>query len=253
MTDSQYLSPPSGKLIISTDPDALALDVGEALCSFIRQRVGEAGCVRIALSGGSTPRKLYQWLATQDIPWDAIRWFWGDERNVPLDHSDSNYLMVHSAMLGPADVPQATVFPVPIDVDHPEMTAQAYEQKMREEFGADVCEKGFPRFDLILLGLGEDAHTASLFPHTTALHADDRIFVENWVPKLSAYRLTLTASAINAARNVWFVIAGAGKQAALRNVWGATENPDEFPSQLVHPTMGQLVWWLSHEAHPMDV
>lgn len=240
------MQPPIGTLRTFSDLAAMCTAVHEAFIDLARATVRTQDVFRVSLSGGSTPKRLYQQLAAADLPWDRIEWYWGDERNVPLDHADSNYRMVREAMLDPARVPAAQVLPVPIDVGDPAAAARAYEQMMRERFG-DVPR---PRFDLVLLGMGDDAHTASLFPETEAITAEQRWFVENWVPKFSAYRLTTTAPVINAAAQVWFLVSGENKREALRNVWGPHRDPQRFPAQLVDPTQGELRWMVGREAMP---
>lgn len=240
--------PPHGKLRLCDDANAMAAEVAVAVQQLSTTQVRDQGIFRIALSGGSTPQRLYQLLAQMDLPWQSIEWYWGDERNVPHDHPESNYRMVNEALLHCGKVPSELVFPVPINVDDPAATAQQYEATLRRQFGAKADESSLPAFDLVLLGMGDDAHTASLFPETTALSINDRLFVENWVPKFSTYRLTITAPLINAAQNVWFLIAGANKQTALRQVWGDQQEPTLYPSQLVHPSPGELCWWVSRDA-----
>lgn len=240
------MQPSTGTLRTFHDPQAMRNAVHAAFVELAQATVQERGVFRVSLSGGSTPKRLYEQLATSDLPWDHIEWYWGDERNVPLEHAESNYRMVREAMLDPANVPAAQVFPVPIATEDPAAAARAYESMMRERFG----DARWPRFDLILLGVGDDAHTASLFPGTTAIAEERRWFVENWVPKLDAYRLTTTAPVINAAAHVWFLITGENKREALRHVWGPERDPERFPAQLVDPSGGDLQWMVGSEALP---
>jgi 6-phosphogluconolactonase len=220
--------------------------VQEVLASFIRlakEAIEARGIFRVSLSGGSTPKRLYEEIAKSDLDFSRIQWFWGDERNVPHEHSDSNFRMVNEALLRPAEISAANVFPVPVDVGNPAAAASDYEATLRHEFGVDEPVHGspsdpmdFPQWDLVLLGLGDDAHTASLFPETSALDIGDRWFVENWVEKFSAYRYTLTAPAINSGREIWFLISGSGKKAAVGKILGNDRNIRLFPSQLIRPT-----------------
>lgn len=214
--------------------------VTDAIAELIRQAVAERGQCRISLSGGSTPRGVYERLAGRDLPWSNIHWFWGDERNVPPDDPESNYRMVCEAMLNHVPAPVANIFPVPVNIADPAAAAIEYEQSLKDVFGAS------PVWDLVLLGMGDDAHTASLFPATAALEQSERIFVENWVEKFDAYRYTLTAPAINTGREIWFLVAGEAKRDALAQVLGNERNPQQYPSQLIHPTR----WFVTRDAHP---
>ncbi|XZE53774.1 6-phosphogluconolactonase [Planctomycetaceae bacterium SH139] len=240
------MQPPFGTLQLYDDAPALAAATAIAFQELANQVIATDRPFRVALSGGSTPQRLYRLLATTALPWDQIEWYWGDERNVPHDHPDSNYRMVCEALLNTAPVPPANVFPVPIEVDNPTATARNYAETMQRQFQSTT----FPRFDLVLLGIGDDAHTASLFPNTSALQVSDKVFVENWVPQHDTFRLTLTAPTINAASHVWFLITGENKQDALAKIWGAAQEPQQFPAQLVKPENGQLRWLTSREALP---
>jgi 6-phosphogluconolactonase len=168
---------------------------------------------------------------------------WGDERNVAQDDPQSNYRMVKEALLDPANVPASSVCAVPVNLAKPQQAALDYEIKLREQFG-EAADGSWPRWDLVLLGLGEDGHCASLFPHTSALQTKDRWFVDNWVPQLDTHRLTLTFPAINSARDVWFLVAGQGKQPALQTIWTGERDVQKHPAQGIQPTRGKLQWWL---------
>lgn len=219
---------------IETFPDAPALQLAvvDRMVASLQQAVGERGGASVSLSGGSTPKRVYEMLASRDLPWDKIDWFWGDERNVPHDHEDSNYLMVRKALLDPAGIPADRIHAVDVQPDDPAAAAQAYENTLRDFFAG----QSQPAFDLVLLGMGDDAHTASLFPATKALTENDRWFVENWVPKFDAFRYTMTAPAINSGRQIWFLVSGSNKQTAMGQVHGNHHNPAEYPSQLITPT-----------------
>ncbi len=214
-----------------------------AFVALARQTIEERGVFRVALSGGSTPQQLYELLSQTSLPWDRIRWFWGDERCVPHDHPDSNYRMVREALLDPIGAAAETVFPVPVQVDDPAATAQQYESTLREQFAGQAE----PVWDLALQGMGDDAHTASLFPETQAIHETERWFVENWVPKFDAFRFTLTAPAINSASNIWFLVSGVNKRKALDSVWNEPPQPEQVPSQLIRADHPGLIWWITHD------
>ncbi|MDE0867246.1 MAG: 6-phosphogluconolactonase [Rubripirellula sp.] len=212
----------------------------DAFCELANTSIDSTGVFRVALSGGSTPKRIYEMIAERDLCWDRIHWFWGDERNVPLDHSDSNARMVHEALLDRVDIPITNIHEVPVNVTAPAEAARQYELTLREHFG-DV---GFPTWDLALMGMGDDAHTASLFPETAALREQKRWFVENWVGKFDGYRYTLTAPAINSARQIWFMVAGAGKREALATVISGQKNAQLYPSQLIQATR----WLVTRDA-----
>ena len=217
------------------DVSALQVNVAEAIASLIRVTAERNGQCNIALSGGGTPKRIYELLVDLDWPREAAHWFWGDERNVPPGDDDSNYNMVHAALLQPADVPPSHVHRVPIDegeTDNPATISQQYEDVLKSHFGSH----DWPAFDLVLLGMGDDAHTASLFPYTKAIDESSRWFVENWVEKLDTYRYTLTADAINSGSEIWFLIAGANKREALRAVREGGRDVQTYPSQLIRPT-----------------
>ena len=196
----------------------------------------------IALSGGSTPKALYEALANQNLPWSKIYVFWGDERYVSPDHPDSNQGMARRAWLDKVDIPATNIYPMPTDANDPERDAQKYENQMREFFQVPSGE--FPTLDVVLLGMGDDGHTASLFPHTEALQVRDRsIAVGN---KDGQPRLTFTVPLINQARSVIFIVAGANKQAALAQVFAPQGDDMTYPSRLINP-VGEL-WWLLDES-----
>jgi len=213
------------------DKPRLQRAVADAFCDLAIQAVDRQGVFRVSLSGGSTPRDVYRMLAERDLPWDKIHWFWGDERNVPPDHDDSNYRMVRQMLLDHAAIPESNVHAVPVDPNDPASAAAEYDQILRDHFASH-----WPDWDLVLLGMGDDAHTASLFPATAALAETERWFVENWVEKLDAFRYTLTYPAIPSARNIWMLISGSAKRPALTAVLEAPADLQRFPAQGVSAT-----------------
>lgn len=222
------------------------------------QYANENGIFAVALSGGSTPRKMYSLLAGEPFlstaPWRSTHFFWGDERCVAPDHPESNYRMAHETLLSKIPTPPENVLRMPGEVEPPSAAAARYESDMKAAlagYGKDYVSGGeppMPRLDLVLLGMGADGHTASLFPGTEALRASGRIAVANYVPRLHAHRITLTAEAINNARNVVFAVAGADKARALREVIEGERRPEEYPSQLISPRSGNLVWMVDEAA-----
>jgi 6-phosphogluconolactonase len=204
----------------------------------------------VSLSGGSTPRALYSRLAqaAPNLPWDKIYFFWGDERHVPPDDQDSNYRMVRETLLSQAPIPPEHVFRMYAENPDAARVAEEYERTVREFFGLKPGE--LPRFDLVLLGLGPDGHTASLFPGSAALREGSRLVVANWVEKFRHYRLTFTAPVINNAAEVMFLVSGAEKAAALRAVLYSNASAEEFPAKLIQPRNGQLIWLVDRAALP---
>jgi 6-phosphogluconolactonase len=222
--------------------DALVQRSLELILTKVHEAVAERGIFTIALSGGSTPKPLYEAIAAQDLPWDKIHVFWGDERYVPPDHPDSNEGMARQAWLDRVAIPPANIHPMPTDADDPTVAAQTHEQQLQEFFKSSPGE--FPSLDVILLGMGDDGHTASLFPHTNALQVRDRLITVG--NKSGQPRITFTAPLINQARCVMFMVAGANKQAALTQVFASNGDDATYPSRLIQPK-GEL-WWLLDQA-----
>jgi len=209
------------------------------------QAVQASGRFTVALSGGSTPKVLYSLLAAKpNIPWDKICFFWGDERHVPPDHPESNYRMTSEALLSKVPARRENIFRIHAEEKDAAAAALQYEQSLKDFF--HVSPGQFPRFDLVLLGIGTDGHTASLFPGTAALNETQRLVVANWVPKFNTHRITFTFRVLNAAACVIFLASGPDKAAILHEI---LENPDaDLPSQRVRPTNGALIWLVDQAA-----
>jgi 6-phosphogluconolactonase len=219
----------------------LARAAAETFVEEAAKSIKEKGSFAVALAGGSTPKALYELLATEyrdTLDWKVVHAFFGDERTVPPDHEDSNYRMAQHVLF--SRVPVGSVRRMRGELD-PRDAAALYEKELAEFFG------GPPRFDLILLGIGKDGHTASLFPGTPALDVTDRWSVENPVEKLNTVRLTLTAPVLNAARKVVFLVAGEVKAEALREILEGDADPHDYPAKLVHPPDGPD-WFVDREA-----
>ncbi len=238
---------------VLADATAVARRAGEYVARRADEAVRQRGRFTIALSGGSTPRTLYELLASPAaaalgpaLAWERLEVFWGDERYVPSDHPDSNYRMTREAMLGRVPIPHDHVHPIPTDLADPQDAAASYEQTLRRVF--QLTEGGLPRFDLVLLGLGPDAHTASLFPGSAALQDQGRLVVANWIEKFHSFRITMTAPVLNHAACVLFLVSGSEKTVALREVWYGPRDPQHFPAQLIHPESGELVWLIDRAA-----
>jgi 6-phosphogluconolactonase len=203
----------------------------------------------VALSGGSTPRGMFSFLATNyhdRLPWNKMFFFWSDERHVPPDSPESNYRMAHDALLSKVPVRAANIFRVPAEKPDASQAAREYEETLRRFF--KLPAGAFPPFDLILLGMGPDGHTASLFPETSAVHETERLVVSNWVEKFKTDRITFTAPLINHAKVVMFLIAGSDKSSALREVLEGHQPADLYPSKLIYPTSGRFIWLVDQAA-----
>jgi 6-phosphogluconolactonase len=200
----------------------------------------------IALSGGNTPNQLYSLLATEEyskhIPWKNTFIFWGDERCVGLYDNQNNAHVAISLLLDKVNIPLLNSFPIPVNLP-PEKAALQYEQTITSFFGKDA-----PVFDLILLGLGENAHTASLFPGTNILTEQNRLVKEVYVEEQKMFRVTMTAPLINRAKNIAFLLTGQAKAEVLKTVLTAPYQPNKYPAQLIKPTNGKLFWLVDEEA-----
>jgi 6-phosphogluconolactonase len=257
---TRMLQKSNAQVRVYRDPEELALKAARHFARLADQYVIGCGRFTVALSGGSTPRAMFSVLAAapflETVPWSSICFFWGDERCVPPDHSDSNYRMTSEALLSKIPVPPENVFRIPAERSDPEQAAEEYATTLAAFFltGPGVNRTGtaplstVPRFDQVFLGMGPDGHTASLFPHTAALQAGEQIAVANYVEKLKAHRITLTPVTINNARNVTFLAAGKDKAETLRNVLEGDYQPDLYPSQLIRPRNGTLLWMVDEAA-----
>lgn len=237
-------------IMISSTLEALMFTAATGIVDAATKAVAQKGVFTIALSGGSTPETLYALLATpalaRDMPWDHVQVFWGDERHVGPDDPESNYRMAREALLDRVPIPAANIHRIPAELPNAETVAAAYEDELRRSFSLEAGE--WPRFDLLLLGLGDDGHTASLFPHSPALQETRRLVVANPVPKLGTTRITLTLPVINNAERIWFLIVGGKKAAALHAVLEGPTDPDTFPAQLINPADGELLLLLDTTA-----
>lgn len=230
---------------ILTDAAGIARRAAREFLSAAAAAVKDKGSFSVALSGGSTPKALYAMLVDDpslraQLPWDKMQLFFGDERHVPPDHPDSNFRMATEAMISKSPLKPAQVTRIKGEYVDAEQAANEYDQAIRSYF--KLAAGKFPRFDLVLLGLGGDGHTASLFPGTKALHETSRTAVRNWVGKLLTDRITMTAPAINNSAQVIFMVAGADKAPALTAVLERNYEPEQLPAQLIQPENGTLLW-----------
>jgi 6-phosphogluconolactonase len=255
---TKMLNRSDAQVRVYRDTGEVALKAARHFARLADQYVVGSGRFTVALSGGSTPRAMFALLAeapfADTVPWEAIHFFWGDERCVPPDHADSNYRMANETLLSRVPVPAENIYRIPAELPDPEQAAEEYAETLRAFFARHASAAGTtplidrPRFDLIFLGMGPDGHTASLFPGTAALQVTDKPVVANYVEKFSANRVTLTAPTINNARNVTFVVAGSDKAEPLHEVLEGAYQPELYPSQLIHPQHGSLLWMVDEAA-----
>jgi 6-phosphogluconolactonase len=239
-----------GGLVVVEDAATLAREAAERVAACARAAVAARGRFALALSGGSTPRALFQQLATpplrDELPWSRTEVFWADERCVPPDHTDSNYGMARAALLDPAGVPAERIHRIRGELD-PGAAASAYEAELARVLGGAPGGPA-PALDLVLLGMGADGHTASLFPGTAALAERRRWVAANDIARLGTHRITLTFPLLNQAAHAWFLVAGADKAAVLREVLEGPVDPTRLPAQGVRPEAGELVWLVDRAA-----
>jgi 6-phosphogluconolactonase len=234
-------------------PDLLSLSraAAEAFVACAREAVQARGLFTVVLSGGSTPKTLYLMLAEdshlkEQVAWEKVHFFFSDERHVPPNHPDNNYRMVYRALLSKIPAPPSNAHRMATELVDPVPVADDCEQVLREFFRLSPGE--FPRFDLVLLGLGAEGHTASLFPGSKALEETSRIAVATWVEALQTWRITLTIPVLNNAAEVIFLVSGAAKAQALKDVLEGAHDPTRWPAQAVQPTRGRRLFFVDPEA-----
>ncbi len=252
-------------LRVLADAEAISQAAAEELVRAASEAQSARGRFTVALSGGSTPQHLYQLLAgppyRSQVDWKRVEVFWGDERCVPPDHRDSNYRMARESMLDRLPIPAGQIHRIEAERSDRAAAARDYQATLARVFGIDLqggggggqspphappCEP--PSLDLVLLGMGPDGHTASLFPGTTALNETQQWVVVNSVPKFASDRITLTVPILNRAREVVFLVAGTDKAARLAEVLEGPHDPTRLPSQLIQPTSGKLIWLVDRAA-----
>jgi 6-phosphogluconolactonase len=230
---------------ILPDGAAIAKRAAQEFVQAAQGAVRAKNSFNVALAGGSTPKALYGLLVNDStlrsqVPWDKMHVFFGDERHVPPDHSESNFRMATEVMISKSPLKPEQVTRIKGEYLDADQAALEYEKALREYFKLKDGE--FPRFDLLLAGMGNEGHTLSLFPGTKALLADGRIAVRNWVGKLYTERITLTAPAASNAAEIIFMVTGADKALALKAVLEGPFEPDQLPAQLLQPKSGKLLW-----------
>ncbi len=236
---------------VEPNPAALARRAADFFVDHAIEAVAARGVARVAISGGSTPKAAFATLAEQGehwrerMPWQKLDLWWVDERCVPPDDAESNYRMTREVLLDQVPLNPGQIHRMEGELA-PDEAAARYEAELRKSFG--LREPEVPRFDVVQLGMGPDGHTASLFPHTDALRVTDRLAAANYVEKLDMWRVTLTRPVINAARNVFFLIAGTEKAMIVNEVLEGPRDPQRLPSQFIAPVNGILTLLLDQAA-----
>jgi 6-phosphogluconolactonase len=242
-------APPAVRQLANAEQ--LSRDAAEDVIRLAAEAIAARGRFSMALSGGNTPRRLYQVLAEtpfrEQVDWPRVQLFWGDERALPPDHPDSNFRMADEALLRRVPVPDTHIHRMQAERPDRDAAARDYQAEIARVMGVPA-DGPPPAFDLILLGMGPDAHTASLFPHTAALSERTRWVVANYVPKFTAYRLTMTPVILNRAAHVAFLVAGAEKAVILAEVLEGPSDPARYPCQLIRPESGSLTWYVDRLA-----
>ena len=231
---------------VCADVNELSLRAAEAAVRTINESVQTNDTCSVVLSGGNTPRTLYRLLSSQfrdQVPWTKIQIFWGDERYVPPDDPQSNYRMAKETLLDQVPSSTRNVHPMPTSLPDPDVAARDYEKTLRNYFSKD-----WPRFDLVLLGLGEEGHTASLFPRSPALEETRRWVVGVKAPSEPPLRLTLTLPALTESANIYFLVAGSNKAQALYHVLAGSPDPKSYPASGIRRAGGTVIWWVDREA-----
>ncbi|MFC5408139.1 6-phosphogluconolactonase [Larkinella bovis] len=231
---------------ISDTADQTVVALADFFVETAKRAIAENGRFSVALSGGSSPKKLYELLATPDfsrqLDWDKVDFFFGDERYVPADHPDSNALMVKKALFDPLRIPAANIFTVDTSLP-PDEAARQYTEAIQKRYQAVQV-----RFDLMLLGLGDNSHTASLFPHTPVLHDPSVSVKAVFLADQNVYRITMTAPLINLAHRLAFLVYGKGKAEAVEAVLNGPEDIENHPAQLLRKAVGEVHWFLDEPA-----
>ncbi|MDE2180902.1 MAG: 6-phosphogluconolactonase [candidate division NC10 bacterium] len=238
-------------LLVIADPTTLAREAATRLTRIAEEAVARCGRFVVALAGGSTPTRLYSLLAAEPyctrLPWQNTHVFWGDERAVPPEHPDSNFGMAATILLNRVPIPADQVHRMQVEQADLDATAGEYQAEIARTLAAQPSDEP-PAFDLILLGLGTDGHTASLFPYTQALRETARWVVSNYIPELKATRLTLTIPILNRGATILFLVSGAEKASVLQAVLQGPADPERLPAQLIRPVTGRLVWLVDQAA-----
>jgi 6-phosphogluconolactonase len=226
--------------------DHLSLGAAQEFVRLVNMAIESRGVCYVALAGGETPRRMYRRLArapfTHSVDWSRVHVFFGDERAVPPTNHQSNFGMADQELLSHIDIPQSNVHRILGELS-PKVAARRYQRQLEETFGPQEV-----RFDLILLGLGEDGHTASLFPRTTSMDEEESLVCSVYVPQLESWRISLTFRTINNGRRILFLVAGGKKASILDRIFNAKQATKEIPATLVMPKEGTLLWMVDNDA-----
>jgi len=248
--NESFLNPSKGVLQI-VDSEDFSHTAAELIVRDIIENLELKDFFTLVLPGGSTPGKMYEVLASDEtfrskIPWERIHFFWGDERHVPPDHKESNYRMAHGTMLSKIPVPAENIHRIKSENPDADEAAKQYEEELQTFFNIGTGE--LPRFDCVLLGMGTDGHTASLFPGTDALYERKRLVVATWVERFQMYRITLTLPLLNNTDFVMFLVSGKEKAEVLKEVIEGKGHTNFLPAQLIRPEHGRLLWLVDKSA-----
>lgn len=238
------------EVVVFPDLDGATAEAATRFAAISEQAVAVRGACAVALSGGDTPKALFARLAEEPyrgrIPWERLEVFWADERCVPPDDPQSNYKLADDLLLSKVPVPRAQIYRMPGDMPDHAKAAAAYAETLRTHLPA--TPDGWPRFDFILLGIGANAHTASLFPHTQAVRERERTVVAEFVGEVGMWRMTLTAPVLRRAADILFLASGASKAEAVRAALEGPPNGDDVPASLIRPVGGRVAWLLDRAA-----
>lgn len=245
------VSRPRTELRQFADLEELSEAAASEFCRIVCQAIAESGRAVVTLSGGSTPRRLYELLATDRyrhrVAWDRVEFFWADERAVPPDRRDSNFSMADDVLLEPLAIPRAHIHRIEGERNDLDAAALAYQREIARVLGV-LPDGPPPAFDLVLLGIGVDGHTASLFPGTDVSAESTRWVVPQYAPAIAANRVTMTPRLLNAAQHAMFLVAGTEKADALALVLEGVRDPQRLPAQMIEPTSGVLMWFVDRAA-----
>ena len=249
MQDTRIIKLPNAEVRVLPDATTLARAAADAFLRAAREAIDATGRFTVALSGGSTPKAIFKLLADNHaaganmLPWDKVQLFFGDERHVPPDHPDSNFRMTNETLFSKVPVPAGNIHRIEGELNAVDAAAR-YEDRLRAAFA--IPGNATPRFDLVMLGMGSDGHTASLFPGSTALQEKSKLVCATWIEKFQSHRITFTFPLINAAAEVLFVAGGPDKASMLRDVLRG--DPHVHPAQGIRPANGLLVWLVDKAA-----
>lgn len=245
------MSTSTSEIYIAEDIQVLSRRAAEVIAAAIVATLKTKPVFTMVLSGGSTPRSLYSLLAADDafkdqIPWENVHFFWGDERHVPPDHNQSNYRMTNETMLSKLAIPCENIHRIRSEISDAGQAAELYEKDISGFFQLEAGQ--LPRFDCVLLGMGSDGHTASLFPQTAALDERERLVVANRVEKFQTHRITMTLPVLNNAESIIFLVSGGNKAETLKTVLQGKKRSQQFPAQMIAPVHGKLLWIIDRAA-----